>query len=251
MGVDKMDKKNKGFTLIELLVVIAIIAILAAMLLPALARAKERASRAVCITNLKQLGLALHIYAQDWGGWFPILDQREGKDAQSKTNRSLALLTGQTVPDEGGVAHPALDSPAYVTDAKLFICPSTPSTPDPDIPGKLMMPLNGRGLPGTCSYAYAYGLNLQTHPDTAIMADTKAQNSGYIWQYASDPAWRRVYNYYNHSLYGVNVLYVGGNARWVDVLRSTDSSSRYLPATPFPNCGVGKDYTLRDLYSTY
>lgn len=77
-SLHELDRNCKGFTLIELLVVIAIIAILAALLLPALARAKERAERAACKSNMHQMGLTAIMYAMDNNEKFP--------DAQRSAN---------------------------------------------------------------------------------------------------------------------------------------------------------------------
>ncbi len=71
MKTSRRTNRCGGFTLIELLAVIAIVAMLAAMLLPALARAKAKAQSVSCISNLRQIGLAMHLYAEDANGFLP------------------------------------------------------------------------------------------------------------------------------------------------------------------------------------
>ena len=157
-------KARKGFTLIELLVVIAIIAILAAILFPVFARARENARRASCSSNLKQIGLGIMQYTQDYDENYPI------------RNNDASGNWAQTVQP-------------YVKSTQLFKCPSNT--------GKEIMQ-GGLGPPAPQIPA-SYGTNHRLMPDRnepvglsvlqSASQKIMVSESGYNWNDYGAPWW--------------------------------------------------------------
>lgn len=106
-----------GFTLVELLIVVAIISILASMLLPGLARAMEAARRAQCASNLRQVGMALRMYADEANGLYPPVQEVGEPGCLDGTIPPLMF--------RGVVMYPE-----YLTDPEVLVCPSDVDGPE-------------------------------------------------------------------------------------------------------------------------
>jgi prepilin-type N-terminal cleavage/methylation domain-containing protein len=111
----QLHSQHRGFTLIELLVVIAIIALLAAILFPVFARARDNARRASCQSNLKQIGIGVIQYTQDYDDMLPVCDV-DLSDAEL-----VNFMTGAT-------DNPLKSIQPYVKSTQVYICPSAPKT---------------------------------------------------------------------------------------------------------------------------
>lgn len=113
-------RKSAGaFTLIELLVVISIIALLMAILLPSLGRAKEQAKATRCLSNLKQIGLAMHAYASDYDYLLPRAELRPGVAIYTGIDMRWPVLF---MPYVGGLS----DKFEKYFEVKIYDCPSYP-----------------------------------------------------------------------------------------------------------------------------
>ncbi|MFQ3609967.1 MAG: DUF1559 domain-containing protein [Fimbriimonadales bacterium] len=197
---------RKGFTLIELLVVIAIIAILAAILFPVFAQAREKARQTQCLSNMRQMGIAVQMYVQDYDERFPL-------DSHTGTNAPWVWLN---------TLQP------YVKTTLLYRCPSDPSV-------NWERPLPGYRNVRRTSYGTNYWMlpryddctgynslaSIQSPANTIYIAEMKENATGdhfhpamWVWPNNCgyyEPQQELAMIWHNG---GTNYTFVDGHARW-------------------------------------
>ena len=184
--------QRKGFTLIELLVVIAIIAILAAILFPVFAKAREKARQASCLSNLKQLGVAMFMYTSDYDGVFPQI-------------HTVALPIGKYYVSDGTTAgyHLSWEDrlEPYTKNTQLMVCPSGAYT--------------AQGYPHSYTYNYYFGAWEFPVSDSKVV---QPASKGLLGERGTGAVYHYIYQGGDNggSIHneGGNMLMADGHAKW-------------------------------------
>jgi prepilin-type N-terminal cleavage/methylation domain-containing protein/prepilin-type processing-associated H-X9-DG protein len=244
--------KRRGFTLIELLVVIAIIAILAAILFPVFARARENARKTSCLSNQKQLGLGLMMYAQDNDEAMPVGCNSGGngwavsiapyvKSTQIYTCPSDATnATNATRPDRisyaynlsipygangygGGARLASLNSPVKTIAISEVENASWSINTETSYCGRAYSP-TGNGLPGT-----------QLQPDGVSIRYA----TGYFSHVPNPPGTGAYANRLGRHLEGANYAFADGHAKWLKVSTVSPGLAAPNPTAEHVGCSPG------------
>jgi prepilin-type N-terminal cleavage/methylation domain-containing protein len=208
--------ETNGFTLIELLVVVAIIAVLAAILFPAFARARENARRASCMSNMKQIGLGIMMYAQDYDEKYPIQINSSNKRYSAPTT---AIEANNWI----------LNIYPYVKSWQLFRCPSAKPYESPDSAHDYMVPSGNNNTNYLASGVIIRtdGLSMAAIPNASEVVVIHETDTAYsVAQLKPDhygvsaSAPDGYYEYWNYATYnknhfdGGNQVFCDGHVKW-------------------------------------
>jgi len=173
--------RRRAFTLIEILVVIAIIALLAGILFPVLAQSREKARAATCLSNYKQIGLAIQMYASDFDG--------------------------DTPPDGGSFSGIITDCYPYTKNKAIFACPDDFDREKEGRPGTYRMPSLYQGKAINCGWADPYS---NAKPPLI----SRSASTTLLYEAEQDFAQAPINPTYRHSG-GTQILFFDGHTKWL------------------------------------
>ena len=235
-----MNNKRKAFTLVELLVVIAIISLLAALLFGAITRVRENARKTNCLSNMKQLQMAVSIYQQPYDETMPlsfadfdpannIFEPANGEKGWAQSLQPYIQNTqvfGCPNDSSGVTSDPATSFSDYAYNRALgYVSADIPPRTLADIQSAELTILFSEAEPGNASSSQPTNLN-----KSGLLTGAAALTGSKLARHMG----------------GSNLVFCDGHAKWYSSVSDTESSKIYAPNTPFKISGESPTFHATD-----